>query len=130
MWIRSMTLICAAGCLTASNDPDSSPTTVTEHITGTFIGCALRGPQEMDCSGTISIFPVEIRIISLVVLDNVAQNLILNGVGSVAKKDANSSDPDGIANDLETRLFNDLVKVAQLPLTKDDITVCVFSACR
>ena len=59
-----------------------------------------------------------------------AVNLIVNDVSSVASKDANSFDPDRIANDLETRLFNDLVNMAHLPLTKDDITVCVGSVCR
>jgi hypothetical protein len=126
MWIRSLLLVCAMGCVGVGPADDenvaSQPSTIPFHCldTGSI--------HVVVCSGSISLFPITITIDELSILSDNHIDILSDDLDDLAVLDGDLVDHDRILDDAESRVLGDFLDKFHLTVSRDRIAVCTVVA--
>jgi len=125
MWIRSMMLMCAIGCVGATEVADDQTATTTQNTLGSGFDCENNSViSGVTCVGSFLVFPVNVDIKDIDVLNNNDLDILSNNL--------NGLDIGGILNgnkvidDVEVKVFDVLNDTLNIDVSKNDIDVCTL----
>jgi len=127
MWIRSMILMCAVGCVGVGAEDDPAAN-VAQDSTIPFHCLNHTSIHVVVCSGSISLFPITITIDELSILSDNQIDILSDDLNDLAILDGDVGDANRILDDVESRLLSHFINKLHLTLTRDDITVCTVLA--
>src|ERR1044071_8388621 len=113
MWIRSLLLLCAMGCVGVGNAEDEVAT--AEQPSTTRFHCLNTGSiHVVVCSGSISLFPITITIDELSILSDNHIDILSDDLDDLAILDGDIVDYNTILDDVETQVLTDFLDKFQI----------------
>ena len=127
MWIRSMMLVFAVGCIGTADVADDQTDSVEQNTGGGGFTCTNElSIQGVSCVGSISVLalPINVVIRNVGFLDNNKLNVLRGDLNDVSILDGGIVRYDKILNDVEVTTLNDFLDKFLVNVTKNDIDVC------
>ena len=124
MWIRSMMLVFAVGCVGTADVADDQTDSVAQEIGGGFTCTNKLSIQGVGCVGSIVVLPINVDIKNVGVLDNNKLSVLSGDLNNVSILDGGILNNDKILNDVEVTTLNDFLNKFVINVTKNDIDVC------
>ena len=121
MWIRSMVLMLAVGCVGTGADDD--PTAATTESVGGFSCINKFSVQGIECVGSIAVLPLTVTVTNIGPLDSNLLNIVSNHLNHLAATEGGVTDPHKIVCDIEALVFDDIGEFHP-GLTLSDVVAC------
>jgi len=127
MWIRTLILMFVAGCIDTGATAEEPATTVEQHSMN-FHCLNHTSIHVVTCSGSISLFPITIRIDSLRILSDNEITILSNDLNDVSILDGNVLDHNKILDDVEGKVLDDFLDAFLISVTRNEVDVCTLVA--
>jgi hypothetical protein len=127
MWIRSILLLCAAGCVDAG-DAAPAVATATDATAVPFECLNHTSIHVVTCSGVISLFPISITIEDLRVLSDNELTILSGDLDELAVLDGGIVNHGEILDRVEALVLDDVLGKFAIEISGDDVVVCTSLA--
>jgi hypothetical protein len=136
MWIRSMMLVCAVGCVGTSEAADDPSAAVTDQSAvaqngtlGPNFQCGNQSAiQVVSCVGTIAVLPITVNVKNVRVLNDNELKVLDGDLNNLSLLDGNILDGNKILDDVEATVLTDFLDKFLINVSKNDIDVCAVNA--
>jgi len=125
MWIPTLMLIFAIGCLDTGTPRDERVAAVEQHAMN-FHCLNHTSIHVVTCSGSISLFPITITIHDLRILSDNELSILSDDLNDVSILDGGTLDHDKILNDVEAVVLEDFLDHFLIEVTGNDVDVCTL----
>jgi hypothetical protein len=125
MWIRTVMLMFALGCVTTGNLTDDGEATVEQAVMH-FECLNDTAVHVVTCSGSISLFPITIRIDSLRILSDNEISILSDSLNDVSILDGGVLNYNEILNDVEAVVLDDFLNWFEIEVNGNDVDVCTL----
>ena len=126
MWIRSMMLMLAVGCVGTGDVAEDQTGSVSENsVVGEPFQCVNKASiQVVSCVGKIATLPINIDVKDVRVLNDNELTILSDDLNHLSILDGNILDHNKILNDVELNVLSDFLNKFLVNVSKNDINVC------
>ena len=128
MWIRSLILMFAVGCVGASPAADPPAAAVAEASQIPFLCLNNTAIHVVVCDGSIALFPITVTIDHLDILSDNHLSILSGDLNDLTIVDGNTVDENQLLDDVEAGVLDDFLAKFQVTVTRNEILVCAGTA--
>jgi hypothetical protein len=123
MWIRTVMLMFAIGCITTGNSTDDREATVEQHSMN-FECLNHTAIHVVTCHGSIALFPLTITIEDIRILSDNEISILNNSLNDVSILDGGELNHNEILDDVEAVVLYDFLNEFLIEVNGNGVSVC------
>jgi len=124
MWIRSMMLTFAVGCVGVGDAAEDQNGAVAQESGGGFQCVNKLNIQVVSCVGQVAVLPINVDIKDVRALNDNDLTVLSNDLNNVSILDGGILNNNKILDDVEANVLTDFLNKFDIDVTKNDIDVC------